>query len=175
MRALPRLFERAVPGVPQKALPRAFPPAPALAAFALVTVLAGGFSAGSTTIATAQAVGKTMTTSSGLQVTDSKIGTGATPKPGQICVMHYTGWLYQDGVKGKKFDSSVDRGQPFEFPIGAHRVIAGWDEGVATMKVGGKRTLIIPPDLGYGARGAGGVIPPNATLIFDVELLDVKG
>jgi len=90
-------------------------------------------------------------------------------------VVHYTGWLYQDGAKGKKFDSSVDRGQPFEFPLGQRRVIGGWDEGVATMKVGGKRTLIIPPELGYGARGAGGVIPPNATLIFDIELLDLKG
>ena len=127
------------------------------------------------TTATAQAVGTTMTTSSGLQITDSKIGTGATPRPGQICVMHYTGWLYQGGAKGQKFDSSVDRGQPFEFPIGQKRVIAGWDEGVATMKVGGKRTLVIPPELGYGARGAGGAIPPNATLIFEVELLDVKG
>ena len=116
-----------------------------------------------------------MTTPSGLKITDSVAGTGATPKPGQICVMHYTGWLYQDGVKGKKFDSSVDRGQPFEFSIGRKQVIGGWDEGVATMKVGGKRTLIIPPDLGYGARGAGGAIPPNATLIFDVELLGVKG
>lgn len=116
-----------------------------------------------------------MTTSSGLQITDSKVGTGATPKPGQICVMHYTGWLYEGGAKGKKFDSSVDRGEPFEFPIGKQRVIAGWDEGVASMKVGGKRTLIIPPALGYGARGAGGVIPPNATLLFEVELLDVKG
>ena len=100
--------------------------------------------------------------------------TGASPKPGQICVMHYTGWLYEGGKKGKKFDSSVDRNEPFEFPIGQQRVIAGWDEGVATMKVGGKRTLIIPPALGYGARGAGGVIPPNATLMFDVELLAVK-
>ena len=119
--------------------------------------------------------GKAMTTPSGLQITDTKVGTGATPKTGQTCVMHYTGWLYQNGAKGQKFDSSVDRGQPFEFPIGQKRVIAGWDEGVATMKVGGKRTLIIPPELGYGARGAGGVIPPNATLIFEVELLDVKG
>jgi peptidylprolyl isomerase len=144
-------------------------------AFAVVTALAGACATLTPTTAAAQAVGKTMTTPSGLQITDSTVGTGAAPKPGQICVMHYTGWLYQDGVKGKKFDSSLDRGQPFEFPLGKHQVIAGWDEGVASMKVGGKRTLIIPPELGYGARGAGGVIPPNATLIFDVELLDVKG
>jgi peptidylprolyl isomerase len=122
----------------------------------------------------AQTAGKPMTTASGLQIIDTTVGTGASPKPGQICVMHYTGWLYEDGKKGKKFDSSVDRNEPFEFPIGQHRVIAGWDEGVASMKVGGKRTLIIPPALGYGARGAGGVIPPNATLMFDVELLGVK-
>jgi peptidylprolyl isomerase len=154
---------------------RAFPRARPLAVFAFVSVLAGVFAAGAPTTAAAQAVGKTMTTPSGLQITDSKVGTGASPKPGQICVMHYTGWLYQGGAKGKKFDSSLDRGQPFEFPIGKQQVIAGWDEGVASMKVGGKRTLIIPPELGYGARGAGGVIPPNATLIFDVELLDVKG
>jgi peptidylprolyl isomerase len=118
--------------------------------------------------------GKIMTTPSGLQIIDSQVGTGASPKPGQTCVMHYTGWLYENGQKGKKFDSSVDRNEPFEFPIGMKRVIGGWDEGVATMKVGGKRTLIIPPELGYGARGAGGVIPPNATLMFDVELLAVK-
>ena len=115
-----------------------------------------------------------MTTASGLQIKDIKAGTGASPKSGQTCVMHYTGWLYVDGKKGAKFDSSVDRGQPFEFPIGQRRVIAGWDEGVASMKVGGKRELIIPPALGYGERGAGGVIPPNATLIFEVELLDIK-
>jgi peptidylprolyl isomerase len=127
------------------------------------------------TLAPAQTAGKTMTTQSGLQITDSTVGTGAMPKPGQTCVMHYTGWLYEGGKKGKKFDSSVDRNEPFEFPIGQRKVIAGWDEGVATMKVGGKRTLIIPPALGYGERGAGGVIPPNATLMFDVELLGVKG
>jgi len=139
-----------------------------------LAALAGIVAFDPSTTATAQATGTTMTTSSGLQITDSKIGTGATPRPGQICVMHYTGWLYQGGAKGQKFDSSVDHGQPFEFPIGRQRVIAGWDEGVASMKVGGKRTLIIPPALGYGARGAGGVIPPNATLMFDVELLAVK-
>ena len=138
----------------------------------LVTALA--LIASSASGARAQ-TGRTMTTPSGLQITDSKVGTGATPKTGQTCVMHYTGWLYENGQKGKKFDSSVDRGEPFEFPIGTGRVIKGWDEGVATMKVGGKRTLIIPPSLGYGARGAGGVIPPNASLMFEVELLDVKG
>jgi peptidylprolyl isomerase len=116
-----------------------------------------------------------MTSSTELKITDTKVGTGATPKSGQTCVIHYTGWLYQDGAKGRKFDSSVDRGEPFEFSIGVGQVIGGWDQGVATMKVGGKRTLIIPPALGYGARGAGGVIPPNATLLFDVELLGVKG
>ena len=115
-----------------------------------------------------------VTTPSGLKYIDVKVGTGASPRTGQTCVMHYAGWLYEDGKKGAKFDSSVDRGQPFEFKIGMGQVIRGWDEGVATMKVGGKRTLIIPPQLGYGARGAGGVIPPNATLLFDVELLAVK-
>jgi peptidylprolyl isomerase len=125
--------------------------------------------------ARAEQQGSSMTTTpSGLQYEDTVVGTGAAPATGQTCVMHYTGWLYQDGKKGAKFDSSVDRNEPFEFPIGKGRVIKGWDEGVATMKVGGKRTLIIPPALGYGARGAGGVIPPNATLMFDVELLGVK-
>ncbi|MFN3656527.1 MAG: FKBP-type peptidyl-prolyl cis-trans isomerase [Pseudolabrys sp.] len=117
---------------------------------------------------------RTMTTPLGLQIIDQKSGTGAQPKTGQTAVVHYTGWLYVNGQKGKKFDSSVDRNEPFEFPVGRGRVIKGWDEGVASMKVGGKRTLIIPPDLGYGARGAGGIIPPNATLMFDVELLAVK-
>jgi len=154
---------------------QAFPFAGTAAALALVTALASAVAAIVPTAAMAQAAGATMTTPSGLKITDTKVGTGATPKAGQICVMHYTGWLYEGGAKGRKFDSSLDRGQPFEFPLGRRQVISGWDEGVATMKVGGKRTLIIPPELGYGARGAGGVIPPNATLIFDVELLDVKG
>lgn len=113
--------------------------------------------------------GKEVTTSSGLQYIDLKVGTGATAQAGHTVSVHYTGWL----ENGKKFDSSVDRGQPFSFPLGAGRVIKGWDEGVKGMKVGGKRKLIIPSNLGYGARGAGGVIPPNATLIFEVELLGV--
>ncbi len=113
-------------------------------------------------------------TPSGLRYEDTVVGTGASPKTGQTCVMHYTGWLWVSDARGKKFDSSVDRGQPFEFQIGRGMVIKGWDEGVATMKVGGKRTLLIPPDLGYGSRGAGGDIPPNATLVFDVELLGLK-
>lgn len=141
---------------------------------ALIAAAVFGFATAAISPAAAQVSGAKVTTSSGLQITDTVVGTGATPKTGQTCVMHYTGWLYENGQKGKKFDSSVDRGQPFEFPIGTQRVIKGWDEGVATMKVGGKRTLIIPAELGYGARGAGGVIPPNATLIFDVELLGVK-
>ena len=111
----------------------------------------------------------------GLKYTDVKVGDGATGKAGNKVSVNYTGWLYNNGAKGAKFDSSLDRGQPFQFTLGAHQVIAGWDEGVAGMKVGGKRTLIIPPELGYGARGAGGgAIPPNATLIFDVDLLQVQ-
>ena len=116
-----------------------------------------------------------VTTATGLQYIDEVVGEGTEAKGGEQVTVHYTGWLYNNREKGKKFDSSVDRNEPFEFPIGQRQVIGGWDEGVATMKVGGKRTLIIPPALGYGARGAGGVIPPNATLMFDVELLDVKG
>ena len=115
-----------------------------------------------------------MTTPSGLQIIDTKAGTGASPKTGQICVMHYTGWLYENGAKGKKFDSSVDRGQPFEFPLGVHKVIPCWDEALATMRVGGHRKLVCPPSLAYGSSGAGGVIPPDATLDFDVELLGIK-
>jgi peptidylprolyl isomerase len=110
------------------------------------------------------------TTPSGLKYQDLKPGEGATPQAGQTVVVHYTGWL----TDGKKFDSSVDRGQPFKFRLGQGMVIKGWDEGLSTMKVGGKRKLVIPPELGYGPRGAGGVIPPNATLVFDVELLGVQ-
>ena len=117
---------------------------------------------------------KPVTTKSGLQIIDTKVGTGASPKRNQTVVVHYTGWLYEKGARGKKFDSSVDRKEPFGFPVGTGQVIPGWDEGVGTMRVGGQRTLIIPPKLGYGASGAGSVIPPNATLIFDVELLGVK-
>ena len=111
---------------------------------------------------------------SGLEWEDTQVGSGAQPKTGQTCVMHYTGWLWENGAKGRKFDSSHDRGRPFEFQLGRGMVIAGWDEGVATMKVGGKRTLRIPASLGYGSRGAGGVIPPNATLLFEVELVGVR-
>ena len=111
------------------------------------------------------------TTASGLQFEDTVVGTGAEAKPGRNVTVHYTGWLYDNGEKGCKFDSSLDRNQPFEFALGAGMVIKGWDEGVQGMKEGGQRTLIIPANLGYGARGAGGVIPPNATLKFDVELL----
>ena len=114
------------------------------------------------------------TTPSGLQYEDTQPGQGTSPKTGQTCVMHYTGWLWKDGQKGAKFDSSVDRGSPFEFQIGRGMVIKGWDEGVATMQLGGKRTLVIPPELGYGRSGAGGVIPPNAHLLFEVELLGVR-
>jgi FKBP-type peptidyl-prolyl cis-trans isomerase FkpA len=113
------------------------------------------------------------TTPSGLQYEDTAVGSGAEAKPGQQVQVHYTGWLYDNEQQGAKFDSSRDRNDPFAFSLGAGMVIKGWDEGVAGMKIGGRRTLIIPPQLGYGARGAGGVIPPNATLKFDVELLEV--
>ena len=118
-------------------------------------------------------------TKTGLEYIDEVVGDGVSPKQGQTVTVHYTGWLEDannpgNADKSKKFDSSRDRNQPFSFPIGAGHVIKGWDEGVMSMKVGGKRTLIIPAELGYGARGAGGVIPPNATLVFDVELISVS-
>jgi len=113
---------------------------------------------------------QTMTTESGLKYLDMTVGTGRLAELGDTASVHYTGWL----ADGKKFDSSVDRKEPFSFRLGAGQVIKGWDEGVMGMKIGGKRKLTIPPQLGYGARGAGGVIPPNATLTFDVELLDLR-
>lgn len=112
-----------------------------------------------------------------LQKTDTAVGTGTEAIAGKIAVVHYTGWLYDPAAadkKGRKFDSSLDRHSPFSFPIGGQRVIRGWDEGVVGMRVGGRRTLVIPPDMAYGNRGAGGVIPPDATLVFEIELLDVK-
>ena len=116
-----------------------------------------------------------ITTPSGLQYLDTTVGDGAEATSGQRVTVHYTGWLYNDGAKGAKFDSSKDRGDPFNFPLAGGRVIRGWDEGVQGMRVGGTRVLVIPPELGYGARGAGGVIPPNATLMFEVELLAING
>ena len=146
---------------------RFFPRSTVIAALALAAAAAA------LVAAPARAQHVTMT-ADGLGIIDTKVGTGVTPKPGQTVVVHYTGWLYDNGKRGKKFDSSLDRGQPFQFPLGKGQVIPGWDEGVASMKVGGERTLIIPPSLGYGSSGAGGVIPPNATLLFDVKLLAVK-
>ena len=138
----------------------------------LAFFLAGALSIAMT--ASAAPLDHVVTTASGLQYSDEVVGTGPEPQTGQTVNVHYTGWLYEHGAKGAKFDSSRDRGKPFSFRLGQRQVIAGWDQGVATMHVGGKRTLIIPPDLGYGDRGAGGVIPPNATLIFDVELLGIN-
>ena len=115
-----------------------------------------------------------VSTASGVQYHDEVVGTGPEPKPGQMVTVQYTGWISEGGEKGAKFDSSYDRNKPFTFKIGAGQVIAGWDQGVATMHIGGKRTLLIPPSLGYGEQGAGNAIPPNATLLFDVELLDAK-
>ena len=122
----------------------------------------------------AEGPGKMTELANGLKYTDTTVGTGDEATRGHKVTVHYIGWLYNNDQKGKKFDSSLDRGQPFSFKLGAQQVIQGWDEGVSGMKVGGKRTLIIPPQLGYGARGAGGVIPANATLMFDVELLKVE-
>jgi peptidylprolyl isomerase len=152
----------------------AFPRAGAVLALALVLALGGALAAALPTTAMSQTAGQTTTTPLGLKMIDTKVGTGVQPTKGQTVVVDYTGWLYENGVKGQKFDSSLDRGYPFMFKLGKGEVIQGWDDGVATMKVGGKRTLIVPPAIGYGTRGAGS-IPPNATLMFDVELLDVKG
>jgi peptidylprolyl isomerase len=139
-------------------------------ALALIVLLATACSSASSGAGGTAASGQEVTTQSGLKYTDEVVGSGKQPQPGQIAVVHYTGWLSD----GKKFDSSKDRNQPFQFPLGAGQVIKGWDEGVASMKVGGKRILIVPPALAYGPGGRPPVIPPNATLKFEVELLDVK-
>jgi FKBP-type peptidyl-prolyl cis-trans isomerase FkpA len=138
--------------------------------FALLILFATACSSASSGAAGSGGGRPEVTTPSGLKYTDEVVGTGKQPQVGQTAVVHYTGWT----LDGKKFDSSKDKNQPFQFPLGAGRVIKGWDEGVATMKVGGKRILIVPPELGYGARGFPPVIPPNATLRFEVELLDVR-
>ena len=145
-----------------------------LSKFFAIALAAATLTAATTMTTPTLALDNKTLTASGLTIIDNKVGSGASPKIGQTAVVHYTGWLYQDGKKGKQFDSSRTRGEPFEFPLGQGKVIPGWDEGVETMKVGGRRTLIVPPQLGYGAAGAGGSIPPNSTLLFDVELLDVK-
>ena len=137
----------------------------------LAAILGCGKSGNSATASPSKVTGPPTTTASGLQYWDITPGTGAAAVAGGPVTVHYTGWL----TTGEKFDSSLDHGQPFSFVLGAGQVIKGWDEGVSGMKVGGKRQLRIPPELGYGERGAGGVIPPNATLIFDVELLKVGG
>ncbi|HLY05425.1 MAG TPA: FKBP-type peptidyl-prolyl cis-trans isomerase [Rhizomicrobium sp.] len=125
-------------------------------------------------VALTPAVAATKAAPAQLEIIDTKVGTGAVAKPGEPVTVNYTGWLYVNGAKGKKFDSSFDHGEPFTFPLGGGQVIPGWDKGVVGMKVGGKRTLIIPSDMGYGAGGTpDGTIPPNATLIFDVELVKV--
>ncbi len=147
-------------------------------AIVLIVVIVFTTTQKSKSVTEAAAAGSATTApNQGLKMTDVKEGSGAEAVAGKTVVVHYTGWLYDESAadhKGKKFDSSRDRGDPFDFPLGGGRVIKGWDQGVAGMKVGGQRTLVIPPEMGYGERGAGGVIPPNATLVFDVELLDVK-
>ena len=150
---------------------------PSLALGVLAPVLAAAALAQSPAPSSPPGVSKMDATVSTLKKIDTKQGAGAEAVKGRPVVVHYTGWLYDPAKpegKGVKFDSSLDRREPFSFALGQGQVIRGWDEGVAGMKVGGKRTLIIPADMGYGARGAGGVIPPNATLVFDVELLEVR-
>ncbi len=165
-----------VSGSRQEAIAASLSTSPIPSAVATATVETATTSENLVLVASADASGSTakensnvIETESGLKYTDVEVGTGATPQPGQTVIVHYTGTL-EDGTK---FDSSRDRNSPFSFKIGMGQVIRGWDEGLSTMRVGGQRQLIIPPELGYGARGAGGVIPPNATLLFDVELLRI--
>ena len=175
----PLFFSRASPRWSRNRSPARFP---SLAVAVLCSVVAGAPAAQQPAPGNVQSSTSTIASKIGAQVTelkkiDVKQGNGTEAVAGKTVIVHYTGWLYDPAAAdghGAKFDSSVDRKEPFAFPLGAGKVIKGWDEGVAGMKVGGKRTLVIPPQMGYGARGAGGVIPPNATLLFDVELIEVK-
>ena len=143
--------------------------------FALAIASAtAGCAAGISGTDSAQMTTSAATAAPSLQITDTKLGDGVSPKPGHLCIIHYTGWVYENGAKGAKFDSSVDRKKPFSFVLGQHKVIEGWEQGVATMKIGGKRTLIVPSALAYGSAGHAPMIAPNATLIFEIELLDLK-
>ena len=148
--------------------------AAALAGIVVALAVAACASTNDTSFTQSQPLPNMTTAPSGLQYADTVPGKGRSPRRGQTAVVHYTGWLYVNNAKGAKFDSSVDKGRPFEFKVGQGQVIKGWDEGVITMKTGGRRTLIIPAELGYGAQGSPPDIPPNATLIFDVELIAVK-
>ena len=142
--------------------------------FAVAAVTLGVFAAAAVPLPAGAQEGKTIELASGLKYTDTKIGTGDEAKAGYLVSVQYTGWLWKNGAKGAQFDSSRTAGKPITFKLGAQQVIPGWDQGISGMKVGGQRTLLIPPELGYGAKGAGGVIPPNATLYFEVELVSVR-
>lgn len=172
--APPTLGPKTIQGADKPSAPAAAPAPAAAAAAPQAQAAAPAVAKPAAPVAAAvPAAAKPLVTAGGVKYEDSKVGTGAIAEKGKTVTVHYTGWLLENGKLGRKFDSSVDRGEPFKFPLGGGRVIKGWDEGVAGMKVGGTRVLTIPPEMGYGARGAGAVIPPGATLVFEVKLLGV--